>query len=125
MIIAITRRNSLMDDQDLREWMREPLLKTSAVDSAARLDCRRCQSEWLGPAEPQTMLRRDVAEWTRASKVLDAFAALKAVGFAFRDAKPTVLHVSQKPGVCNRCSRTIASTPGSVVCRCGSLNLNW
>ena len=111
--------------ESLQEWMREPLLKFSTVDSATQLKCRRCRSEWLGPSDSEPTLRREVAELSRAGKLLDAFTVLKAVGFAFRDAKPTLLHIPHKPGTCSRCGWTIAATPGSVVCRCGSLNLNW
>src|SRR5262245_46136686 len=48
-------------DQNFGEWMSQPLLKTSTVESAVHLNCRRCRSDWLGPGESAATLRRDVA----------------------------------------------------------------
>jgi hypothetical protein len=108
---------------DLQEWISEGIPGTTRTDNAVLLSCRRCRSQWLGPTEPG--LRQNLGALYRASRILEAYEAMKVAGFAFRDAKPTVLHLSPKPGVCNRCKRSTATTALSTTCVCGSLNLNW
>jgi hypothetical protein len=113
-------------DMTLSDWSTDPGA-SQGMTPAPHLDlhCRRCRMSWVFPAGISRDLRRDLAEMSRHANILVALAAFKDRGFSFADAKWTILHVSRTPGTCNRCERPIAKEPDSVVCRCGSLNLNW
>lgn len=110
-------------NMSLQEWMVGPC--PDRADSPIELYCQRCHSLWSFPSGWNDAARHALVELCRTANMLIAFAAFKGFGFDFRDAKLTWLHVSQSPGKCVRCQRSIPAEPEPFTCACGSLNLNW
>jgi len=112
-------------NDDFEEWTLGSTQEVSPVEESERFVCRHCRLEWFGPAESHQLDRREIAERCRAGKLVDTLKIPKVGGYAFRDAKWTVLHISKTQGVCHRCGKQIPIRTSSVVCRCGSIALNW
>ena len=88
--------------------------------------CRRCRASFKLPllVDPD---RARIVELARSRDVMGAMRLIlkQASDIDLRDAKAVEMHITYKPGICNRCTRPLPRA-GQLECpNCGGLNFNW
>ena len=121
----------IYDHTDLQQWIEGSVGTQMAVGVASAAEqqrvefvCERCKERWFCPRLDQDR-RREVAGLVRRAQLLDVFALFRSIALTPAAAKQTMLHITNTPGKCNRCSRALTIESEQIVCCCRALNLNW
>lgn len=87
--------------------------------------CKRCKSSFQIPAVSGADRDRIVRFARTAQPLLAAQLFCQFGGATITDANATVLHITRRVGVCNRCGGTLAGGERSECPTCTALNLDW
>jgi hypothetical protein len=88
--------------------------------------CDRCGATWLSPEGLDPIAAHEIASLVRGGDRIAAIRRLRAAtGLELRDAKAVVMHVTPRPGQCQRCGAVLAAGGGVACPGCGSLNYDW